>query len=154
MVVLSAVFASSAQADGFVSGEDGTLLQDTQPTRLPIIGQLEALAESYWADRGVTVPTPVEVFIVPPESDGGIDIGYGDEPGRRVWLTEPLLVATHGPQYQDGRAELCKVFLHERGHNAGLSHTSPFPIMYESAFILPPPRCMTFASRPAFSRSS
>jgi hypothetical protein len=113
-----ALFApSAASADEAPAG-----FPTTDPIHRPMVESLEPVAEAYWAQRGVTLPTPVEVFVIAKTPAGG---AFGDQPGSRVWLTQSV-VELRGLA---GRSFLCMIYLHERGHNAGLAHGSGDPIM-------------------------
>lgn len=114
---------------------------DEVPLHLPMIESLEPVARSYWAQRGVTLPEPVEVFLLP-EAEGADWGGWGEEPGHRIWLSESVLLGSGSYR----RVLLCTVYLHERGHNAGLSHESPDPVMAADPWDNPtPPKCFRWA---------
>lgn len=87
-----------------------------------MIESLEPVAQAYWAARGVELPEPVEVFAAANSPEDG---GFAEEPGHRIWLTQQVL-EYRGPS---GRENQCMIYLHERGHNAGLSHDSGYNIM-------------------------
>lgn len=104
-----------------------TAAQADLPTDRPIsttdkallVASLEPVAESYWGLRGVSLPVPVQVYYMGETPEG---YAFGANPGPEVWLTHMLFT-------RYARTGLCHAYLHERGHNAGLSHESGLPIM-------------------------
>jgi hypothetical protein len=125
---------------------DTDALAEAPPTStpmpaLPVIESLEPVATAYWALRGVTLP-PVEVFYVEKIPS---DWAAAEEPGSRIWLTEAFLNQTG----RGGRELQCIVWLHERGHTAGLTHESPDPVMNADLAGAPgfrvPPKCKEWA---------
>jgi len=125
LIVVVSVLATTAQAETvpeFVPAWQ-------RPLHSRTLTSLEGLAVGYWDRRGITLPEPVEVFEIPNERYA---VARGDEPGHRIWLTELAIRQVNnreaGERF-DGRANLCADYLHERGHNAGLSHESGWPIM-------------------------
>jgi len=107
---------------------------DTLPTDRPIwtltLENLEAVAVRFWADRGYTCPTPVQVYRV---SDISGAHAWGDMPGNRVWLSDYLLDELekgNAVTKLDARCWLCMNYIHERGHNAGLPHDVGYKIMH------------------------
>lgn len=136
-VVLAGLLAGSARAD-VPPGEFPT---DT-PLHLPMVESLESVAQSYWAARGIALPSPVEVFWLANRPDGG---AFG-EPGYRVWLTPSFL----GRRGIAARQDLCMAYVHERGHNAGLAHNSGDPIMKSDPWLgltEIPPKCFWWSER-------
>jgi hypothetical protein len=118
-IVLVGLLAGTAQAED----EFTTVgLPTTSPFTGPMVASLEPVAEAYWAQRGVQLPEPVEVFVMADEPGIG---ARAEQPGHKVWLTESLLAERR----LNGRSFLCMTYLHERGHNAGLAHGSGDPIM-------------------------
>lgn len=83
---------------------------------------LEAIAVTFWERRGVSLPEPVELFVADSLGAEGEGVsGRGEEPGRRVWMSPPM--------FWSAFAYLrCLIYIHERGHNAGLPH-GILPIM-------------------------
>lgn len=104
---------------------------------VPIPAGLEKVAEEFWAYRGVTLPPRPELIEMVPEP--GIAAARGDMPGRRVWIAPEFL---HGD-----RRYLCEIYIHERGHNAGLPHSSTYWIMESGELWRHPiaPRCAKWA---------
>jgi hypothetical protein len=97
---------------------------------------LEQTAQAFWSQRDVTLPTPVELFRIPNTPDA---VAYGDLNGKRVWLTAHLFK----PRAAYVR---CLVYLHERGHNAGLGHDAPLTIMHaEIDGSMRVPKCLRFS---------
>lgn len=100
----------------------------------PILRGAEAVAEEYWASRGVALPPLEGVFELPTDGSWAGVGGFADLAGGRIWLSVGELEALRSPLRQfsiRSRAELCYLVIHERGHNAGLLHTDAavFPIM-------------------------
>lgn len=93
--------------------------EDIPGQRQIVAPTLEAVSDIFWARRGVYPPDPVELFVVP---DEWVWSGRGElPPGHRVWMVRSLFRRTNAY----GR---CLIYLHERGHNAGLQH-GVLPIM-------------------------
>lgn len=107
----------------------------------PMIESLENVAISYWAQRGVIVPsTPPEIFVIANEPEA---IARGEEPGNRIWLTQEMLEL----RGSNGRVWQCIIYLHERGHNAGLVHNSGDSIMAtDPPSRIIPPKCLKWAN--------
>lgn len=108
---------------------------------------LEAIAERYWSGRGVAPPTPVQLMIAP---DASLEAaGRGELGGNKVWLAESLLPAPGLRGYRRSAAlvTLCEAFLHERGHNATLTHEAGWIIMAETTGLGAAPRCESWAYR-------
>lgn len=111
------------------------------PIHMPMIESLEPVAEAYWALRGITLPGPVEVFLIADEPGVG---ARGQEPGDRVWLTQSVVEFRE----EGGRLSFCELYLHERGHNAGLAHFSGDPVMDanpSNEMKAPIPKCIHWA---------
>lgn len=111
------------------------------PIHLPMIESLEPVAEAYWMARGISLPLPVEVFLAATSPEMG---GLADLSGRRLWLTQET-VELRG---LSGRSFMCMIYLHERGHNAGLVHNSGDPIMAANPWLglsRVVPKCFTWA---------
>jgi hypothetical protein len=107
-----------------------------------MVESLEPVAAAYWGQRGIALPTPVAVFLI---ASDPVEGGFGDDPGNRVWLPQQT-VELRG---WSGRLELCEIYLHERGHNAGLSHESGYQIMEPGGTPLyhrSPLRCVHWAA--------
>lgn len=135
------VFALPAPPARAASDVEALGLPTTGAVHLPMVESLEPIAEAYWSLRGITLPTPVEVFVIPDTPSGA---AFGEQPGTRVWLTEELL-AKKGVVW---RLILCETYLHERGHNAGLAHGSGDPIMdpdFWDEMTHPVPKCLKWA---------
>lgn len=92
--------------------------------------EVEQIAQAYWTARDVILPVPVEAFAMPDDSEAS---GRGVLSGHKLWVAESYIpVARPGSfnrRYRE-RQEFCTIYLHERGHNAGLEHEI-FPVMYE-----------------------
>jgi hypothetical protein len=142
--MLAALAALALIAPSLAQADDTEIpgFPTSAPVHLSMVESLEPVAEAYWALRGVTLPTPVEVFVIP---DTPLGAAFGDEPGNRVWLTEELLEGRGSSQ----RIDLCVAYLHERGHNAGLAHGSGDPVMQASPWEVPGevviPKCFKWA---------
>lgn len=112
-------FISEAKAAQHLPGE--------RPATAPQFAELEYVAQAYWGNRGITLPANPEVFTVPDEPDAA---ARGELGGTRVWVTEGFL-PHHGLLAGGERYNLCILYLHERGHNAGFDHER-FKIMYDA----------------------
>lgn len=122
--LIAAAFALAfpAAAHAEAEGPTGVIARIAPPPGL------EKVAEEYWADRGVAVPTPMTLYEINNESGAA---GWGEEPGTDVFMPKITL-------YVYPRSLLCAVYIHERGHNAGLSHASPDPEMSPTQINVPP----------------
>lgn len=134
---MAGLLAGTAQAEDEIRPLDP--LPMSGAVHLPMVEDLEPVAEAYWGERGISLPQPVEVFVIPDEPGVG---ARGETPGTRIWITE-LLLADKGTA---ARVALCDAYLHERGHNAGLPHDSGDPIMTNPPSSTPP-RCVTWADQ-------
>lgn len=106
---------------------------------------LEQVAVEYWSARGVPVPVNIELFTLPSTDDEGAPAAQGELNGPRVWIQRKFLEYARQGFYQ---ADLCRLFVHERGHNAGLTHETPFPLMMPTGpDTTRVPRCHTWARR-------
>lgn len=130
------------------------------PLDSPILRGAEAVAEEYWASRGIALPPLEGAYELPAEEQWAGDTGVADPSSGRFWLAAEVLEFMHSSVHQvnvRSRVILCYVVLHERGHNAGLQHSDgeTFPIMTPSneagAGWLRKgiaPRCWTWAKHP------
>jgi len=116
------------------------------PLTTPQFTELETVAEEYWAYRGVTLPLPVEVYAAPDDPEAA---GRGEVGGNRLWIMEPYIPVRH-PGWREERywekLELCLIYLHERGHNAGYGHET-FQIMYDPWGTYKTPKCERWAQQ-------
>jgi hypothetical protein len=135
-VVLVGLLAGTAQADDF-SAEDLPL---NRPAATPFTSSVEVVAEQYWAKRGIALPAGVEVFTASLLQLGD-QIARAELGGHRIWMSGFLL----HPWTVENRAGFCQVYIHERGHNAGLLDMDGWPIMGVSP---PPPMCWKWAQTP------
>jgi hypothetical protein len=113
----------------------------------PLMGSLEKVAEEYWEGRNIALPMPVAVWRLPMETVGG----EGELGGEQVWLRADLLdgLRSRGEAVRIyHRMGLCEIYLHERGHNAGLTHYAGFSIMDAQVPRHAPPRCEVWARHP------
>lgn len=131
-VLITVIVLSCFRAAGCARADDWT--PPTEARAVPVRA-LDEAAVAYWERRGVVLPEPVELFAS--WELGEHIVGRGAEPGNRVWLI-PLLLTTKLAYAR------CLVFVHERGHNAGLSHEAPFPIMHD-ALAQRSSVCLTYA---------
>ncbi len=106
------------------------------PLDFPILRRALAIAEQYWASRGIALPPLGGVYELPAEERFTGDAAFSDLPGNRIWLAgwelEALGERSILRQFNiRTRAEFCYIVIHERGHNAGLHHSDAdvFPIM-------------------------
>lgn len=99
---------------------------------------LESVAQAFWSERGVALPPNPELLEMVAEPEAA---GRGDMPGRRVWIA--------GEYLRGSPITLCTVYLHERGHNAGLPHSGMYWIMDPAEIWthIPPPRCVFWSER-------
>lgn len=127
-------------AFGIVGGMDKADASEP-PTDRPITisPSLEVVADEYWSVREVTPAPKVEAFLMPSES---VVWARGTLGGNKVWLTEEML-----SQWDFfSRETICIVYIHERGHNAGLEHDSGWQIMNPlTAYEIVPPKCVRWA---------
>lgn len=132
--MLAAALAWLVLAGSASAAEPNTIREVTIPRGL------ERVAEEYWSARAVTLPLPVVVYATGGNEGGA---GFAQEPGNAVWIAEGVLAGRGTFE----REYLCVTYLHERGHNAGLSHESGWPIMRPTGFSSVPPRCVRWAAR-------
>jgi hypothetical protein len=117
------LFTGLIIAMGFAGGLDKADAFDTSEARpISVSPSLEAVADSYWEVRGVT-PAPKAIVF---ESGNDPETwAWADEGGDRIWLTEDMLSRWDIAS----RMDICIAYIHERGHNAGLTHESGWQIM-------------------------
>ncbi len=124
------VFSSAEAAIVQPSGEPESIRE------VPIPRGLDKVATEFWAYRGVTVPPNVRLIEMVPEAlIAARGWGPPDHPPT-IWIAPEYL-------YHYDLRRLCMIYIHERGHTAGLEHDSPFWIMWpgqpwEHSI---PPRC-------------
>ena len=121
---------------------------------VPVPDGLEELAENYWAARLIPLPPLARLYEVSAPAELGGHATYparfGPEvgsPEAQVWLRRSEFRLRHEAAY-----ELCESYLHERGHNAGLTHGmgAIYPVMEEELGAAAPIRvCVQFANRRA-----
>lgn len=120
----------------FPASATGTLPPDydaAQSVALPRF--LEHTATIYWRARKIELPRPVQALPPYDHVSGRAMIGQ-----PRVWLHPSLLTV----RSRYWRAMLCAVYVHERGHNAGLAHNADDPIM-RATNTYAPPKCWRWA---------
>ena len=107
------------------------------PIHVP--ASLERVATEYWKARGVEPAAEPEVF----ETTDDLKFrGWASIGGRRIWLTREAVADIRGNGVP--REQVCALYIHERGHTAGLTHDSSWAIMDpELGFV--PSSCLDWA---------
>lgn len=142
-VLLLAAFAS-----GFCAAKATAAPPIDRPTSSAMLSKLETVAQAYWGPRGVTPPLPVQVYRA---ADLGPEIvGRGEYGTGRLWVLDAVLdrLRLKGDAGWAARVELCVIYIHERGHNGGLTHESGWTIMQPDAGGAEPPKCFKWAASP------
>lgn len=142
--VIAAVIATMTWHAGGCAAEPLNIDGQRGPLTTPQFAELEVVAEAYWGAREVTLPLPVEVYAAPDDPEAA---GRGEVGGTRVWIMEPYIPVMHPGRREERyweKLDLCLIYLHERGHNAGFDHEI-FPIMYNPWGFYKTPKCERWA---------
>jgi len=135
------LLAGSAHAE--LSAE---ALPVNRPVTTPMVRSLETVAASYWGRWGVLPPPGAEVFLGSFTQLGG-QIAVAELGGHRIWMNGNLAAARWAPEGpEEARALLCSVYIHERGHNAGLLDNDGYPIMEYGRANFTPSICREWAT--------
>ena len=119
LVVSLVAFAGTAQADEAPSG-----LPLNRPAANGMTESVEVVAEQYWSREGIALTPGVELF-TGSFTQLGNQIAVAELGGRRIWMNGFLF----HPRTIEQRAQFCHVYLHERGHTAGLLDNDGWPVM-------------------------
>jgi hypothetical protein len=101
---------------------EGAEPSTNHPIHIP--ASLERVALEFWEARGVELPSEPEIF----ERTAKLEFkGWATSRDKRIWLSRPAVLDIRSSGIRRGRA--CALYVHERGHTAGLTHESHWSIM-------------------------
>lgn len=126
-------------------------LDTSQSFENRMLPSLDQVAAEYWGSRGLSLP-PLAAYLVSEEAEVEGAGAEGTLGASGVWVTEWAINELLVGQPWEVRAIFCVLWLHERGHNAGLTHHVGWAVMHEHAYFDPPPRCNSWARSVAATR--
>lgn len=119
-VGLAFIATPANAADGETSGGQRNVQAITDN---PVINGAVRAADSYWTRMGLTITSPAKTYLY---DDVDEDAQASAAQGDQMLITRKAMFAASLGFLLD----FCGTIVHERGHNLGLTHESPYPIMH------------------------